>query len=207
MNKNDYINISKASDIKNPKDRILYRFFEMIPGILSLGTLFGVLVFSWLIPSWVAIFIICFCFYYLFRIFYFSLHQTVGYFRVKYNMKKDWLKELKKIKRPEGYPDWKEIYHIIILPTYKESEKIISESIDSLLNSNYPKEKMIVVLATEERAGEKFEQQAKIIAKKYSGKFFKFLVTAHPDNLGGEIAGKGSNTAYAGRRIFLIEIF
>ena len=101
MEKKDYLDISKASDIKNPKDRILYRFFEMIPAILSLGTLFGVFVFSWMFPSYVAIFIICFCFYYLFRIFYFSLHQVVGYFKVKSNMKKDWLKELKKLKDKE----------------------------------------------------------------------------------------------------------
>jgi hypothetical protein len=195
MDKSQYLDISKASDIKNRGDRALYRFFEMIPAILSLGTLFGVLIFSWLLPSWVAIFIICFCFYYLFRIFYFSMHQIVGYFKVKINMKKNWLKELKKTKR------WKEIYHVIILPTYKESKEIIEESIGSLIRSEYPKEKMIVVLAIEQRAGEKFEHQAKIIAKKYSGEFFKFLVSVHPDNIQGEIGGKGSNTAYAGKEV------
>ncbi len=195
MEKKEYLDISKASDIKNPKNRALYRFFEMVPAILSLGTLFGVLVFSWLLPSWVAIFIICFCFYYLFRIFYFSLHQIVGYFRVKSHMKKDWLKELRNKK------SWKNIYHIIILPTYKESEKIIEESIESLIKSDYPKEKMIVVLAVEQRAGKIFEEQANIIAKKYSDKFFKFLVSVHPESISGEIAGKGSNTAYAGREV------
>ena len=59
----DYLDISKASDLKNKKDRALYRFFEVIPGLVSLGTLLGVFVFSWLLPSWVAVFIICFCFY------------------------------------------------------------------------------------------------------------------------------------------------
>ena len=197
MEKKDYLDISKASDIKNPKDRWLYRFFEMIPAFLSLGTLLGVFVFSWLFPSWVAIFIICFCFYYLFRILYFSLHQTVGYFKVKSNMKRDWLKELKKVKDS----DWKNIYHIIILPTYKESKEIIEESVESLIKSDYPKEKMIIVLATEQRAGKFFEEQAAEISKKYSGNFFKFLVSAHPDGIKGEIAGKGSNTAYAGREV------
>jgi cellulose synthase/poly-beta-1,6-N-acetylglucosamine synthase-like glycosyltransferase len=201
MEKKDYLDISKASDIKNPKDRILYRFFEIIPGTLSLATLFGVLVFSWLLPSWVAIFVICFCFYYLFRILYFSLHQTVGYFKVKSHMKKDWLKELRRLRQGYGAPQWKDIYHIVILPTYKESKEIIEESIQSLITSDYPKEKMIVVLAVEERAGEKFVNQAKIIAKKYSDDFYKFLVSVHPAGLVGEIAGKGSNTAYAGREV------
>jgi hypothetical protein len=195
MEKKDYINISKASDIKSPKERLLYRFFEIIPGVISLGTLFGVLVFSWLLPSFVAIFIICFCFYYLFRILYFSLHQVAGYFRVKKHMKRDWLKELKKERK------WKDIYHVVILPTYTEGQEIIEESIDSLTRAEYPKEKMIVVLAIEERAGKEAEKQAKIIAKKYSREFYKFLISSHPDNIEGEIAGKGSNTAYAGKEV------
>lgn len=195
MEKKDYLDISKASDIKNRKDRWLYRFLEMIPGFASLGTLLGVFVFSWMVPSWVAIFIICFCFYYLFRIFYFSLHQIVGYFKVKANMKKDWLKALKKVK------GWKDVCHVIILPTYKESKGIISESLENIIKSDYPKEKMIVVLAVEQRAGKFFEDQANAIAKKYSDNFYRFLVSVHPDNIKGDIAGKGSNTAYAGREV------
>lgn len=197
MDKAIYLNISKASDLKSSTARKLYRFFEIIPAFISLGTLFGVLVFSWLFPAQVAIFIICFCFYYLFRIFYFSLHQLVAYFRVKINVKKDWLKELKKIKEK----NWKDVYHVIILPAYKEGKEIIQESIESLVRSDYPKEKMIIVLAIEGRSGKSFENQAKTIAQKYSQKFFKFLVTVHPENIDGEISGKGSNTFFAGKEV------
>ena len=97
MDKQKYLEISKASDIKNSKERITYRLLEVMPGIISLGTLVGVFVFSWLLPMWVAVFIICFCFYYLFRIFYFSLHQVMGYFKVKGHMQSDWLAKLKKL--------------------------------------------------------------------------------------------------------------
>jgi len=197
MEKSEYLDISKASDIENPRDRRLYRFFEMLPGAISLGTLFGVLVFSWILPSWVAVFIICFCFYYFFKIIYFSLNQVIGYFRVKKNMKKDWMEELKKL----GKPRWKEIYHVIILPAYKEGKDIIEESLETIIKSDYPKEKMIVVLAVEERAGESFEKQARAVAKKYSNSFCEFLVSVHPDNIAGEIGGKGSNTAYAGKEV------
>ncbi len=191
----DYLDISKASDLKSKKDRLLYRFFEIIPGALSLGTLLGVFVFSYFFPAYVAIFIICFCFYYLFRILYFSLHQAAGYFRVRKGMKKDWLKELHK------FPKWKNIYHVVILPTYKESSQIILETVNSLKACDYPKEKMIVVLAVEQRAGKSFEEQAKKIAQKYQNDFFKFLLVVHPDGLAGELAGKGSNTSYAGKEV------
>ena len=197
MNNKDYLDISKASDIQNRKDRFIYRLFEIFPAVLSLGTILGVFVFSWLVPSLVSIFVICFCFYYLFRIFYFSLHQVVGYFKVKSHMKRDWLKELKDIKDK----NWKDIYHIVILPTYKEGKDIVRESLDSLVSSNYPKEKMIVVLAIEQRAGQEAETMANILSKEYSSKFFKFLISIHPDNIAGEIGGKGSNAAYAGREV------
>lgn len=195
MDKKEYLDISKANDIKNQRDRIIYRLFEIIPGMISLGTILGVLVFSWLFPAQIAIFIICFCFYYLFRIFYFSLHQVIGYFKVKQHMRRDWLAELKKLK----HKDWKKIYHVVILPSYKEGGHIIRESLNSLLKSDYPKEKLMVVLAMEERAGQEYQDVAKNIEKEYAGKFFKFLTVTHPGNVVGEIAGKGSNVAYAGK--------
>lgn len=116
-------------------------------------------------------------------------------------MKKDWLKELKKLKNPSARlrASWKDIYHVIILPTYKEPREIIEETLDTLIKSDYPKEKIIIVLAGEKRAGTAFEIQAKNIAKKYSSNFYKFIVTIHPDNIAGEIGGKGSNTSYAGK--------
>jgi len=197
MDKKDYLEISKASDIKNAKDRITYRLLEIIPGAISLGTLLGVLVFSYIVPSWVAIFIIIFCFFYLIRIFYYSIYQIIGYFRVKNHLKKDWLKELKKIKTK----NWKDIYHIVILPTYKEEKQIVKESIDAILESNYPKEKIIAVLAVEERAKERVAQTAKEIEREYKDKFYKFLISTHPDNIAGEIGGKGSNVAWAGKEI------
>ena len=195
MEKADYLDISNARDLKNPKEKRLYRLFETLPGLISFGTLLGVLVFSWLFPTQIAIFIICFCFYYLFRIFYFSMHQIIGYYRVKEHMKRDWLAELKKVKGK----DWRDIYHVVILPSYKEGEKIIKESLDSLLQANYPKEKLIVILSTEKRAGKEFGDRAEKIEQQYANHFFAFLTVEHPDTIQGEIAGKGSNVAFAGQ--------
>lgn len=198
MDKKEYLEISKASDIKDKKQRILYRFLEIIPGALSLGTLIGVFVFSSVLPSWVAIFIICFCFYYLFKVLYFSLHQVTGYFRVKRSMKTDWLEKLRKGNQSTDGKKWKDIYHIVILPHYKEGFKIIQESLESIIHSDYPKENIIIVLTVEERAGEEFKKIADRLKHQYADYFFKFLTVVHPDHIPGEIGGKGSNIAYAG---------
>ncbi len=194
MNKEDYLNISRANDVRGAKERIFYRSLEILPGLISLGTLAGVFVFSWLLPSVAAVFIICYCLYYLFRVVYFSLHQLMGYVKIKSHLKTDWTRALN-----ESTKDWGRIYHLVILPTYQERSSIIKESIDSLLASTYPKEKIMVVLTVEERGGQAFVEAAKAIEAEYKNKFFKFVTVVHPGNLLGEMAGKGSNVAYAGR--------
>jgi hypothetical protein len=39
------------------------------------------------------------------------------------------------------------------------------------------------------------------IQQEYKDKFFKFQITVHPDNIAGEIGGKGSNVAWAGKEV------
>src|SRR3989339_1388873 len=60
---------------------------------------------------------------------------------------------------------------------------------------------MIVVLAGEERFREQFYSVAKQIENKYANIFHKVIVTLHPSNLKGELAGKGSNLYYAGHEV------
>jgi len=115
---------------------------------------------------------------------------------MRLNLKINWLEKLNqdsdlKIK------NWREIYHLIILPMYKEDYEVVRESFSRLKAVNYPKEKMIIVLGIEERAGEIAEETARKIEKEFSRFFFKFLITEHPANLPGEIAGKGSNETWA----------
>jgi len=56
-------------------------------------------------------------------------------------------------------------------------------------------------LGIEERAGEHAQGIAKTIEKEFGDKFFKLLVTVHPANIEGEVAGKGSNECWAGRKV------
>jgi len=93
--------------------------------------------------------------------------------------------------------NWKKIFHLVILPTYKEGKEVIEESLDSLKNSHYPSEKIILVLAIEERAGKEAKERAEKIKEKYGNIFYRFLITIHPKDIPGEVAGKGSNGAWA----------
>lgn len=193
----NYLNLSRASDLQNSKEKILYRCFEILPGFLSWGTLITAFILSWLAPIVVAVFIITFDFFWLLRTSYLSLHQIASYRQMKKNLKTDWIKKLESLNLPADGKNWKSIYHLIVLPMYKEGIEIIKPTIQSLVASNYPKEKMIVVLATEERAGREAQKTAEQIKKEFEKTFFRFLITVHPKNIPGEIAGKGSNQSWA----------
>jgi len=118
------------------------------------------------------------------------------------NLKINWIKKSESLKGvPSALPakSWKEIYHLVVLPMYKESYEIVKGTMDALVNCDYPKNKMMVVLGTEERAGSLAGDLSERIKKEYGNKFFKFFVTCHPSNIEGEIAGKGSNETWMGK--------
>lgn len=195
-----YLNIGKASDLESPKERAIYRALEILPGGLVWLTLIGMVFFSWYRPIWVAFFIIAFCVYWLLRTIHFTFHLIAAYRQMKENLKIDWLKKLNELFEKDSAKNWQNIYHLIIFPIYEEGLEVAKGSFKALLNSHYPKDRMIIVLATEERAGKTVQGVARSISQEFGNKFYRFLITKHPKEIAGEIAGKGSNENWAGRR-------
>jgi len=191
----EYLNIGdRASEIDNPKDRKIYRFLEILPGFLSLSVLGFAVLFSFIKPVWVGIFIICFVIYWVLKSFYISFYQIFCFKNLKKNLKENFFEKLLKIK------NWQKIYHLIILPVYKEGFEVMDDTIKSISLTQYPKEKLIVILAVEEKGGEEVIKTADLIEEKYKNSFLKLKTIIHPKDLPGEIAGKGSNVAYAGEK-------
>jgi hypothetical protein len=182
-----YLKIGTARDLSDKKERRLYRFFEMLTALISFSILIGAVIFSFYLPTWVAFFIILYDTYWLFRTIYFAFHLKSGYEQMKRNEHEDWLKklnELKEIKNGLPVESWRDIYHLVVLPMYKEPLEIVEQTFVSLKNTDYPKDRMMIVLACEARAREQGEAVAKEIEKKFGNEFFKFLITYHPDDLG-----------------------
>ncbi len=173
---------------------MLYRFFEMLPGLLSWGTLGGAVLASWLFPVQTAFFIIFFVAFWLFRSLYLSFHLRGAHKKMRAREKENWLKKLEEI------PKWRDVYHLILIPAYKEPYEIMRQSFRSLADSLYPKDHMMVVLAIEERGGEEEKEKASRLRQELQSSFFRFLITVHPEGIPGEIAGKGSNEAWASRK-------
>ena len=166
----------------------------MIPGAMIWTTFIAAVVLSFIKPLWVIYFIVVFSVYWLMRVLYFVLYVLVSWRRYRRAIKIDWFAKLKRL------TNWQDKYHLIFLPTYKEDIEVLRTTFKSLRDSVYPTEKFLVVLAGEERDREHFLANAEIIKKEFSHHFFRLLITIHPDNVPGEIKGKGANAHYAGWR-------
>ncbi len=200
----------------NSKDYCIQRSIEILPGIITWSFLIGSFYFALKAPIAVAIFIIIFDLYWMVKIFYITIFIIFGYRRIKIWEKIDWLEKCEKFSRGgltsklEAKPpreNWRDLYHLVIIPTYKEGLEILEPALNSILNSDYPKDRMILVAAFEERAGSEALEKARILEEKYKDKFFAYLTTFHPDGIAGEAKVKGANASWAAEeaRIFLDE--
>ncbi len=187
--KSPYFHIGQANELTG-RDRTLYRALEMLPGVLSWGTILLTIFLSAFFPITAAFFIITFDLYWFLKTIYLSIHLRENWKRMKHNIALDWSERLKNL-------HYRHIVHMVILPFYDEDYDVVSKSVTSLLMANTDKKKIAVVLATEEKGGEKAGKIAKKIEEKYAREFGYFLITKHPANVLGEMAGKGSNISYS----------
>ena len=142
-------------------------------------------------PAVVAYFIITFDIYWFFKSATLAYYAIRSYLTMMAHIRIDWLKEAKSVN------NWQEIHHVIIIPEYKEPYKILEQTVSNLAKQTFPLKYITVVLATEKRDSEA-EKTGKLLKQKYGSKFGNFWITKHPIKP-GEIAGKSSNMAYAGR--------
>ncbi len=201
----DYLKIGRAKELEGG-DYKLYRYLEIFPAFLSWATLLILTAFSYFQPIYIAFFIIAFDVYWLLLVFYLGIHLAVSYSRMKKNLKVDWLKTcndlgIVKLKAKTETKDifWTDIIQMVIFPVYNESYEIIEPSFRAIIESGYPLENILMVLAIEERGGKEILENAKKIEAKYASMFKDFIFTIHPDGLPGEMKGKGANQAWAAK--------
>jgi len=85
------------------REHKLQRIFEIIPGALTWFTLGGMFAFSFFVPVWVAVFIIAFDIYWLYRTVYISAYSILAYRKMKRHKLIDWMEACRKIKDPENF--------------------------------------------------------------------------------------------------------
>lgn len=237
-----------------PKKRLVQRTIEMIPGTLTWTTLIGMLVLSYFLPIWAAVFIILFDVYWILRVAYISIFSLLAHREVEEGKRINWWERCQNIVKPDTYAealrervtrlresrhllpfwnlwqrrvvrkeirrtkkilretealvplaeqivDWRDIIHVVLLPTAGEPAEVIEPAIQSLVDNNFPKEQMIVLLATEERENPETRlPKVEYLKKRFDGVFRDFLVTTHIVEA-GEMKCKASNATFAAKEL------
>lgn len=171
------------------------RLFEILPALFTWLILLAPLFLSFFIPAQVAIFVILFDVYWLLRSIRLNIDLVQSYRRLQLSLRTNWPELLKKDYSQESLP-----YHVILIPYYNEDIEVLRASIHSITQVEYPLDKIFVLLAVEERGGEKAQKNTQTLLKEFAGQFLDIIAYIHPDGIVGEVKGKGPNITYAAQR-------
>ena len=108
------------------------RALEILPGFVSWSLILFPVWGSFIIPTAVAYYVIAFTVYWLYRSLTMSVLSVMAHFKIKASSEFDWITDLK-TSLPEK---WNSIHHIIVIPTYKEPNKTLEKTLESLSNQS-----------------------------------------------------------------------
>ncbi len=168
------------------------RILEILPGFVSWMLIVFPVWGSFVIPEFVAYYIIAFTVYWFYRSMSVAFLSVVGYLRLKANQKYDWMSDVR------IFPDWRKVNHLVIIPTYREPVETLDRTLERLAKQTFPPKRIHVMLSFEEREGVDAQRKARVLRTKYKKRFGHLWCTFHPD-LPGEVKGKSSNTAWGAK--------
>ncbi len=215
----------KNIEIPYQKDRSRrYLFFEKLPGIVSWTILLSPIVLSIFWPTALVYGLIIYLLIWFAKAVGMNVRVIEGWRRLQSQQKMDWPQFLVELEAGEVTdpnvvrPKWhyenllrtqvqpllirpNEVYHAIIIAAYNESMETLEPTFQSVLACKYDMKKVILVMAFEERGGPEMEARAKALIEKYGDQFYHAFSTKHPQDIEGEVIGKGGNITFAGREL------
>lgn len=215
----------RSIEIPQPEERgLAYRAFEILPGALTWSILALPAVLAILSPRLAAYFIITYLLLWFIRAVGLNIRSLQGWKIINQHRKLPWTSLNQDLEvlhpRTENAPKWhakniervrhyithnrikpSEVIHAVIIAFYNESRDVLEPTVKSVIDSNYDKKKIILVLAYEERGGPEIELLARELVKEYGHHFYHSEAVKHPQNIPGEVIGKGGNETFAGRHL------
>lgn len=170
-------------------ETLFERSLEILPGALTWTALTSPFWLSFTLPFAVAYLIILADVYWLTSALRIAILILFGHHQMERAKNEDWLKKLQ-----QDFPhQWQQYYHLILLPTYKEPLEVLAPAYNAVINSTYPKDKIIMVVGFESRDDPDKITQTKKYLQKIEKKIKAIYTTIHPYGLPGEAPGQGSN--------------
>ncbi len=173
------------------------RILEIIPGFLSWSIIIFLILLFIIKPLAAIIVIIIYLIYWICRLLYSSLLLLMTNQRILSKKNYDWLVLCKRLNSDLKFEN---IIHVVLYTTYKETKELLAGSLNFLKETNYPKDKIIVVLAGEERAADSYAR-LEALKKEYKDYFLDVIITIHPKNIEGEIPTKGANATFSAKQV------
>jgi hypothetical protein len=89
-----------------------------------------------------------------------------------------------------------DVHHLIVMPVASEDISIIRQSLDAILDTDYPHERVMMCLTFEGRSTVWSADEIAVLEHEYASRFGRFMTTQHPDGLPGEGRVKGANISW-----------
>ncbi|MDZ7785766.1 MAG: glycosyltransferase family 2 protein [Candidatus Saccharibacteria bacterium] len=202
-----------------------YRFFEILPGVLSWTLLSMPLVLTLINPTLGVLFVLIFLLIWFIKAIALNIRSIQGFGTLQRHKKYHWkcmVDDLRRGKVSQKHnhkhiPDWHtnnvellkghenpiavdDMYHAIVIASYNESLEVLEPTVKSVIDSDFDMKRVILVMAYEERNGAQSEPAVQEIVKKYGSVFKHVMACKHPVTE-GEVKGKGGNITYAARKL------
>ncbi|OGG08124.1 hypothetical protein A3D05_05295 [Candidatus Gottesmanbacteria bacterium RIFCSPHIGHO2_02_FULL_40_24] len=176
----------------NRNPNFWHRLFEISFPLLTWLTVTLPLWLSPFHPAVVAYFLLTFAVYFFYKSLTVTIYSTWSYLKLRKMSHINWSKLAKTEK------DFKKLYHAVIITNYKENTEKVSLTLEKLALQDFPRKRMIIILAMEKREGEEAQKRANKLLTKFKSRFLEMGVTFHPVS-GNEVVGKASNSAWAAK--------
>jgi cellulose synthase/poly-beta-1,6-N-acetylglucosamine synthase-like glycosyltransferase len=168
------------------------RFFEISIPLVSWLMITLPVWLSFRHPALVAYFVLAFDVYWFYKSFTLAFNGTRAFVTLSAHEKVDWKAQLM-----AKFPNWAGLTHVVIIPEFNEPLSVLEDTFENLLKQDYPLKNILIVLATESKDPNR-EATSSYLQNKYRDTFKDVWVTQHPV-ISGEVTGKSSNMAWAGK--------
>lgn len=170
------------------------RFLELIPGFFSWTLISFPIWGSLFIPYVLAYFILFFDVYWFYKSFSLAITAYIAAGKIRRAEKLDW------VTLGSENDNFSKMTHVVVIPNYQETLEKLRKTLSHIATQTFPAKRIYVVLGMEKRENGAAEK-ADILIKEFKNEFGAIFATLHPD-IAGEIKGKSSNEAYAGKEAY-----
>lgn len=195
------------SKLATKYDKKIYRFFEIVPGVLTWLLFLSPIWLGILAPRIIIYYISFLTIYWTYLALKHSYGIIVGYKRYQDELATDWMAKFNELDfsvLPEKstLPKTKEdLKYFLLIPVVNEPYNVLKESLDSILEQTYPLKNVKLIYALEEKYAKEIRLRVEGLIEPHKDKFSEVLYYVHPAGIPGEAIGvAGANRTWGAKQ-------